>query len=182
MTNERYKLLMGEMCNIAEKVKLFPDHLQEDVFGALLGALVDRQESKLQSKSAEANEPVIRVPTKNEEVAHETVEQVWNGTGEVVKLVNKHSLKDMSSIDLAALVAYVHIVFAPDHSKLETINMSHFEDVCVELGRDIGNSKAALDNAKKAKYKFLQGGKKDGYKITNKGIIHVETKLLQAKS
>ena len=173
---------MGEMDKIAEKVKLFPEHVQENVFAALHDVLLGGQEANLDPESGLATQSANSASAENGTVTQETVTQVWNGKGKVVELVNKHGLKDKPSIDLAALVAYVHSVLAPEQAKLETIGTSQFEDACVELGREIGNSTAALDNAKKAKYKYLQGGKREGYKLTNTGRIHVETKLLQANS
>ena len=96
--------------------------------------------------------------------------------------MNEYNLMDIAAIEFATVVAYVHTVCAPKPAKLDSISIGEFEEACVEVGREIGNSQAALDNAKKEKYKYLEGGKRDGYTLTNQGKIFVKTKLLKAKS
>ena len=177
MGKERYDLLMGEIDKIAVKVKLFPEHMQGDVFSALLSALTGGRETVLPNGVSSANEFTTAETADKESATHDTAAEDWKATDEIARLVELHKLEGISSIDFATLVAYVHTVIAPDHAKLDVINVSDFEEACVEMGREFGNSSAALDNAKKDKYKYLQGGKRNGYTLTNQGKIHIKNKL-----
>ncbi len=179
MGKQKFDVVMSEMENIVRKVKLFPSHVQRDVFSALLKALLNEHDVRKNGHTAE-----VRTPDRSgaESLPNVVQSSDWIALAEIGRLVNEFDLKDITAVQFAALVAYVHTVLAPDPAKRDAINISEFEEACVEVGREIGNSKSALDNAKKGDYKYLQGGKRYGYTLTNQGKIFVKTKLLQAES
>ena len=171
MGKEKYEFLMGEMDNILETVEKFPGHLQKPVFDALHSALMDGNSHR--------SEPNPSQPSDATPTIAEGIPKEWDAAKECKKLVDEYALRNIPAISFAALVAYVYTVIAPDNCKLAAINAEHFEEACVEVGRDIGNSEAALYNAKRDKHKYLQGGKKEGYTLTNQGKNYVRNTLLK---
>ena len=70
MGKQQFDAVMGDIDNIAAKVKLFPSHVQRDVVSALLNALTDEHDVRENGHTAE-----IRTPDRSDsetlpDVAH----------------------------------------------------------------------------------------------------------------
>ena len=185
MSKEQYDMLMTELDTIATKLKLFPSHVQGDVFRAAYSTLTDRmvvaaddigdasrvhREVRTAGTAALASEPV------------QTEAEDWNEAEELSKLADEHGLREIDGIEFAAVVVYFFTGLAPSHQRLSSITIEQFEEACLTVGHPVGNPQAALDNAKRKQKRYLQGGKRDGFSLTGHGKNYVRNTLLKPKT
>lgn len=179
MSTENYNALMAEIDQIAEKVKLFPEHVQEAVFNAFHSALVDNRDSQLA-----INE--VKTPEPNTESSQpsETPGSVdgWNVEAELIKLADEYGLRNLAGQEFAAVAVYFYTDRAPKPHRLDSVSVEKFEEACLTIGHPVGSPTNALNNAKRKRNKYLQGGKREGFTLTGYGRNYVKNTILKPKA
>ncbi len=175
MKSEQYELLMSEIDIIAEKVKSFPEHMQEAVFNLLVANIVNSSEESLRSQEHTMGSEDALSTVSLEAVSGE----VRNYVAEIENFYSRYRLSEASDMDISAFVAYFFTVLAPLENRVDAINEDHLIELCVITGRKLpGNCKTTLNNAKNYK-RFLESRGKGYYALSKLGEHFVKHTLLK---
>ncbi len=182
MSKEQYDMLMTELAPIASKLKLFPSHVQRDVFRAAYSTLMDGRVVDIDDISAASQRHGESQIPGVSDIVREPVQMeasVWNEAEELSKLAEEFGLREKDGVEFGAAVVYFYTVLAPMGHRVESITLAQFEEACLTVGHSVGNPLAALNNAKRKNKKYLQGGKRDGFSLTGHGKYYVKNNLLK---
>ena len=182
MTKKQYDLLMTECDAIAAKLKLFPSHVQAEVFRAIYETLTDRVMVGTDGVG-DVSHLHRQVQTSGKsEMAGAAVNadgEDWNEAEALSSLADEHGLREIDGVEFAVVVVYFYTVLAPSRHRVASVTLEQFEEACLTVGHSVGNHLAALNNAKRRGKKYLQGGKRDGYSLTGHGKNYVKNTLLK---
>ena len=182
MGKEKYDLLMGEIDVIAEKVNLFPEHLQESVFDALHSALMDKDNQKVAvAEDSEVKEVQPVTDTSSGKTEIEDRDHV----AEIKKHVSEFNLGSVTDIEFALYAAYYFTMLAHDDHKVSAITQDDLKKAVSIAGRkppkNSGYS-STLSNARRKGYLENPKGKKGTYQVTDVGEYYVKNTLLKSNS
>ncbi len=174
MSGENYTQFMAELDTIAEKIKAFPESLQESVYSDWRSFLLDKEFPKAETEEVvevlQSNAPSSSVIKKEDEDR--------NYATEILDYYQKYNLSECNDMELSAFVAYYFKMAAPPENMVEAINESHLVEVCTITGRRIpGRPAGSLSNAKNLK-KYLDRVGTGTYSLTKVGEHFVKHTLL----
>ena len=176
MGKEKYEFLMGEMDNILETVKKFPESVQQPVFDALHLALMS-EDNQGEDSGVSNNGSLPSV----EDTSGKTDDENRNYATEIKQYAEKYELsstKKVNDMEFATFVAYYFIECAPAENKVSAITKKHLEEAITIVRRKMPkDTNSTLSNAAhKRKYlKVLGNGE---YSLTANGKHYVITELL----
>lgn len=177
MNGENYTQFMAELDTIAEKIKAFPDSLQESVYS-------DWRKLLLHKEFPQTATNEIVEASQNDAPSSYVVKKVdedRNYVSEITDYYHNYKLSECNDMELSAFVAYYFTVVAPPENKVEAINESHLVDLCTITGRRIpGRPAGSLSNAKNLK-KYLDRVGTGTYSLTKVGEHYVKHTLLKEK-
>ena len=177
MNGENYTQFMAELDTIAEKIKAFPDSLQESVYS-------DWRKLLLHKEFPQTATNEIVEASQNDAPSSYVVKKVdedRNYVSEITDYYQNYKLSECNDMELSAFVAYYFTVVAPPENKVEAINESHLVDLCTITGRRIpGRPAGSLSNAKNLK-KYLDRVGTGTYSLTKVGEHYVKHTLLKEK-
>lgn len=175
MNDENYTQFMAELDTIAEKIKAFPDSLQESVYSDWRRLILEKDFSQTETDGvieASQNDAPSSSVVKN-------VDEDRNYASEIADYYVKYKLSECNDMELSAFVAYYFTVVAPPENKVEAINEDHLVDLCTITGRRIpGRPAGSLSNAKNLK-KYLDRVGTGTYSLTKMGEHFVKHTLLK---
>ena len=175
MSGKNYTQFMAELDTIAEKIKAFPDSLQESVYSDWRRLLLERDFTQTETdevvEASQNNDPTSSVVKKDDEDR--------NYVTDILDYYQKYKLSECNDMELSAFVAYYFKMVAPPENKTEAINENHLVDVCTITGRRIpGRPAGSLSNAKNLK-KYLDRVGTGTYSLTKVGEHFVKHTLMK---
>lgn len=182
MSREQYDMLMMESDAIAAKLKLFPSHVQTEVFRALYATLMDKELIRTENVGDVSRGKPVSLAQEASNGAGEARKsdvEDWNHVDELMTLAETHKLRDLDGVEFSATVVFFYTVLAPSQHRISSVTVEQFEEACLTVGHPVGNPEAALNNAKRKHRRYLQGGKRDGYSLTGHGKNYVKNTLLK---
>ena len=175
MNGDQYSRFMSELDSIAQKLKLFPDDLQDSVYNDWRKLLLEK--GYCQPVVEDLEPPQIEAPMSAE--ALDELNDERNYASEIVDFYAKYNLSKCNDMQLSAFVAYYFTVVAPPENRVEAIKENHLVDFCTITGRRIpGRPAASLSNAKNLK-KYLDRVGTGTYSLTKVGEHFVKHTLLK---
>ena len=174
MSAGKYRQLVDEIDIIAEKVKQFPESLQEAVYNTLVNTLLDMKDVQTEVSVDDA-----RLPESFASISGEGTEDKRYSSAEIKEDYEKYRLDERNDMELAAYVAHYYISQAPSGERVGEINESHYKKMCKVTGRKLPKrAGAALNNAKNNRG-YLKSTGKGSYALTDAGEHFVEHTLLK---
>ena len=176
MKRERYDVLMKEMENIASKVKLFPESIQERAFELLV--------AELKRWTQIAEDPGLSDSTKLDEIIQrEAEDQRATDEAGLIALIKRHAseyrLGEKTHPEFATYAAYVYSELAPESMALDEIGKGELENVYRVAGRKPPVSLSNQLNAAKKDLTYLTtGSARASFKLSTHGRYFVEHELL----
>lgn len=175
MNGANYTQFMAELDTIAEKIKAFPDSLQESVYSDWRRLLLEREFPQTKTdeivEASQDDAPTSSVIKKDDNGR--------NYASEIADYYENYRLSDCNDMELSAFVAYYFTMEAPPENRVEAINENHLVELCTITGRRIpGRPGGSLSNAKNLK-KYLDRVGTGTYSLTKVGEHFVKHTLLK---
>ena len=169
-----YKLLLAEMDKIAEKVKMFPEALQEPVYKLLLEALLDSNVTQVEETTYSSDGGVT---TEKGDINVYSVGQDY--TRALKQYYVNYDLENSNDMEFATFVTYFFTREVPESIRVEQVGDKQYEEACRITGRRMPKRvSGALNNAKNVRGYLTRVGM-GVYALSDAGEKFVTEKLLK---